>query len=108
VRGNEKRTTAGGGAVRRLFRQAAKVLSQLAPGRAPKKSSRRGGDTSQQFRRTAQKIMRSRARPAAACGTAVLWLADALDWLDLWHHTAPGAELSDEQQAEPNHLSPHP
>jgi hypothetical protein len=42
-----------------------------------------------------------------ACAGALLWLADTLDWLDLWH---PGA--GDELIGEPpaggpnNHLSP--
>lgn len=70
----------------------------------PKKSGRRrGGETRRgQFVRTATSI----ARPAEAGASAVLWLADTLDWLNLWQ--PGGTELTDDrsQTAPNNDLSP--
>jgi len=75
----------------------------------PKKSSRRrsGDDTGRHFTRAAKPITRLRPRPAQACGmVAMLWLADTLDWLDLWHPGVGEEELSGDQLAANNHLSP--
>jgi len=106
VRGSKKQTKAGfGGAVRRLFRQAVKALTRREPVPAPKKSTRRGGDTGRDFIRAAGRITRRRTRQAGA--TAMLWLSDTLDWLDLWHPTAGSSEPNDDHPASrPNHLSP--
>jgi hypothetical protein len=87
-----------------LFRQAGKALAarDLAP--APKKSGRRSGDDRRQFRRVARKILTSRV---AAYVGARLWLADTLDWLDLWQPTiGTGDELTDDLAESNNHLSP--
>jgi hypothetical protein len=72
----------------------------------PKKSSRRrgGDDTRRHFNRAANKTTRRRTRQAAI--SAMLWLADTLDWLDLWHPAAEsGSELTGDTSG-PNHLSP--
>jgi hypothetical protein len=70
----------------------------------PKKSGRRrnGEARGRQFTRTANRLTRLRARHVAA----LPWLADTLDWLNLWQ---PGdTELTDDlsQKAPNNHLSP--
>lgn len=77
------------------------------PAPAPRKSSRRGGDeTPRLFRKAAARLTRFRVRPATAAATALLWLSDTLDWLNLWH--PGGDELVDIPPQEPpnNHLSP--
>jgi hypothetical protein len=77
------------------------------PAPTPKKSSRRGGDdTSRRFTKAAARLTRSRVRPVRAAATAILWLSDTLDWLNLWH--PGGDELTDipPQETPNNHLSP--
>jgi hypothetical protein len=103
VRGSEQQPKAGiGGALRRLFRQTAKTLIGRDPAPAPKKSGRRRDDIGRRFTRAANRLTRLRA-PAAA---ALPWLADTLDWLNLWDFGGP--EFSDEgsQSGPNNHLSP--
>jgi hypothetical protein len=104
VRGSKQQAKAGvGGALRRLFRQAAKTVAGRDPAPAPKKSGRRrGDDTGQRFTRAANRLTRVRA-PAVA---ALPWLADTLDWLNLWHPGGP--EFTDDlsQGGPNNHLSP--
>jgi hypothetical protein len=83
VRGSKQQPKTGsGGAIRQLFRQAVKVLTGRdddAP--KPKKSSRRKGDDSaRRFTKTANCLTRLRERSF----TALPWLADTLDWLNLW------------------------
>lgn len=73
----------------------------------PKKSGRRSGDeTARQFRKWAARLTRVCTRPARAAASALLWLSDTLDWLNLWH--PGGDEVSDipPQEAPNNHLSP--
>jgi hypothetical protein len=109
VRGSKQQPKAGfGGAIRRLFRQAVKALTQRDPAPTPAKKSgrRRNGETrGPHFRRAANRLTRMRTRPAFA--PAMLWLAETLDWLDLWHPGA-GDELTGERDADRpnNHLSP--
>jgi hypothetical protein len=71
---------------------------------APKKSTRRRGDTGRRFAKVAARLTRSRMRPISAAGSALIWLTDTLDWLDLWQHN----DLTDEapQETHNNHLSP--
>lgn len=104
VRGSKQQPKAGSSAatIRHLFRQTLKALT--SPETAmPKKSRRRSGDdTTRRFIRTANRVTRLRTRAV----TAFPWLADTLDWLNLWQ---PGStELPDDlSQAPPNnHLSP--
>lgn len=74
---------------------------------APKKSSRRqeGETRGRQFRRVARRIMRRRLMPQPHGGGA-LWLADTLDWLDLWQ--PGGTEVTEELPPATvnDHLSP--
>ena len=105
MRGSKQQPKAGGsGAIRRLFRQAVKVLiGRETDAPMPKRSGRRSGDeTTRRFVRTANRLTRLRA-----CAVAALpWLADTLDWLTLWQ--PGGTELTDDlsQTAPNNHLSP--
>jgi hypothetical protein len=40
-------------------------------------------------------------------GATPPWLADALDWLNLWQPDAGGGDLADQPEVAPiNHLSP--
>jgi hypothetical protein len=105
VRGSKQQLKAGiGGAIRRLFRQAVKVLTgRETDVPMPKKSGRRTGDnTARRFTRTAHRLTRLRVRAAAA----LPWLVDTLDWLNLWQ--PGGADLTDDlsQDSPKNHLSP--
>jgi hypothetical protein len=89
-----------------LFRAIAKALTQREPAPPPPKKSgrRRNGETrGRQFTRAAKRL----TRPAQACASAILWLADTLDWLELWHPAA-GDELTGDPAAggPNNHLSP--
>jgi hypothetical protein len=73
----------------------------------PKKSGRRrsgDGSARQHFVRAAKRLTRLHVRPVSAAASALLWLADSLDWLDLWQHNTV---LDDQPQDTPNnHLSP--
>jgi hypothetical protein len=52
------------------------------------------------------KIVRLRERPAPFYAPAFLWLADTLDWLDLWSNAAADDFSEDHETTGPNHLSP--
>jgi hypothetical protein len=81
-----------------------KALTQRGPAPGSKKSRRRGGDdTARRFTRTAARLTRLRASRAAA---ALPWLADTLDWLNLWQPET-GEGLDNVPQEPPNNqLSP--
>jgi hypothetical protein len=112
VRGSEQQPKAGiGGAIRRLFRQAVKaVTGRKADAPRPKKAGRRGtgeDGAGRLFYRVAQRLTRSRVRPAYPAASALLWLADTLDWLDLWHPAGSIDPANDaSQEAINNDLSP--
>jgi hypothetical protein len=88
--------------LRRLFRRAAKIATGRDHAPTPKKSGRRGDDTGRRFTKAANRLTRLRA-PAVS---ALPWLADTLDWLNLWHPGGP--EFTDDvsQEGPNNHLSP--
>jgi hypothetical protein len=98
------------GQIRRLFRETVKALTRPEPEAPapPKKSGRRkeGETRGRQFRRVARRITRWRLLSQSDDG-ATLWLADTLDWLDLWHPTT-GSEIGGEEadNRPDNHLSP--
>ena len=107
VRGSKEQPKAGaGGTLRRLLRQAVKALVQRAPAAIPRKSRRRGGDdTARRFTRAAARLTRLRVR-AFRVAAALPWLADTLDWLNLWQPDA-GEWLDNLPQEPPNNqLSP--
>jgi hypothetical protein len=59
------------------------------------------------FRRAACRVTRRARRVPAPIEAAALYLADTLDWLNLWQGDL-GDELAHEHQDnDPNHLSPH-
>jgi hypothetical protein len=95
------------GVIRRLFRAIAKTLTrdEDAPP-PPKKSGRwRGGETRRaQFVKVAERLTPLRLRPINTAASALIWLTDTLDWLDLWQHH----ELTNDapQEMHNNHLSP--
>jgi hypothetical protein len=105
VRGSKQQPKAGiSGAIRRLFRQAVKVLTgRETDAPMPRRSGRRSGDdTARRFVRSAHRLTRLRVRGARA----LPWLVDTLDWLNLWQ--PGGADLTDDlsQDSLNNHLSP--
>jgi hypothetical protein len=88
--------------MRQLFRQAVKALAtRLIP--APKKSARRRSDErGRQFRRLAKRIVQRYATHSDVRS----WLADTLDWLELWQPSASDDLSGDAESAPNNHLSP--
>jgi len=83
----------------------------------PQPRRRRREDTGGEFRKLAKTITRrfsaSREfgkaalimRRAVRLPAAAMFLADTLDWLNLWHMPA-GGELDGDPDTAPNHLSP--
>jgi hypothetical protein len=69
---------------------------------APALKKSRRDDTGKRFAKAANRLTRLCA-PAAS---ALPWLADTLDWLNLWDYSGP--EFTDEisQGGPNNHLSP--
>lgn len=74
---------------------------------APEMKRKRREETGRAFRMTARKIMRRTVRlPAEAYARATAYLADTLDWLNLWHHN--DEQFTEEiQSAASDHLYPH-
>ena len=86
-----------------------KVITRRAEDDPPPPPRRRGGgDTRTVFPAAARKIMRRTARvPAQAYAAASAYLADTLDWLNLWHDDMDsGTELKDEIDVK-KYLSPN-
>jgi hypothetical protein len=83
-----------------LFRRASRELARRVTTPAPKPRRRRRDETRGAFRAAGTMILRQ-----IAALPAVMFLADTLDWLNLWHQDA-GDELTAEPS--PNHLSPQP
>ena len=68
---------------------------------------KRREDTGRAFRMTARKLMRRVARiPAEVYTRATGYLAETLDWLNLWHHHDEHF-AEDVQPAVNDHLYPH-
>ena len=104
VRGSKQQVKLGG-AIKRLFCGTARALTQRDPVPAPKKARRRRGETGQ-FRAAANRITSWRAWLPAATG-ALAYLADTLDWLQLWHPTIVDEDQDNQADSSPNHLFPH-
>jgi hypothetical protein len=105
-RRSENRTIPG--AVRELFRGVGKAIARRAEDDPPPPRRRGGGDTRTLFPAAARKIMRRTARvPGQAYAAASAYLADTLDWLNLWGDELDSdAELKGDIDAK-KHLSPH-
>lgn len=69
---------------------------------------KRRGEIGSAFRMAARKLVRrALGIPAAAYHRAALYLADTLDWLNLWHDN--GENLTEDTQTGPrDHLYPQP
>ena len=102
---SENRSTAGkAGVIGRLFRAIAKALTRHEDAPPPKKSGRGDETRRAQFVKVARRLTWLRLRPRNTAASALTWLTDTLDWLDLWQHN----ELTDDAPREMhnNHLSP--
>jgi hypothetical protein len=108
VRGSKQQTKPGlGAALKKLFRQVVKVVTgRDADAPAPKKASRRrsGEDGARLFKKAATRVTRQALRSVVRAFGAPPWLADTLDWLDLWQQNEPAVDPP--QEAPHNHLSP--
>lgn len=84
--------------IRQLFREVKKALTGKAPAPKPAQRRRRGEETRSAFRLAFQKIMRRIRPPATPPPPAEsLWLADTMDWMQLWHEEPnSGPEAYDE------------
>jgi hypothetical protein len=93
------------GAVKRLFREM-KIALTGKEEPAPDVKRKRRDETTRAFHMTARNLVRRTVRlPAKAYAKATAYLADTLDWLNLWHHHDPLAQ--DVQPAPTEHLYPH-
>ena len=110
---DEKANGTGGSlaaTIRQLFREAKAALTGITPDPQPPARRRDGEDTGRAaFTMAAGKLLRRAVRiPAEAYATATTYLADTLDWLNLWHHeTDSGDEFNEDQHSTPIHLYPH-
>ena len=93
------------GAIKQLFRDL-KIALTGKDEPAPEVKRKRRDETARGFRMTARKLVRRAVRlPARAHAKAIGYLADTLDWLNLWHHHDPIAQ--DVEPAPDEHLYPH-
>jgi len=111
VRGTVSRSknhTTGG--IRRLFRAAVKAVTRRAEEPAPEPRRRRSGETGKAFASAAKSALRRAVRiPANACATAAVYLADTLDWLNLWQDNAANDPwLDDDFSAKQDRNFPQP
>ena len=96
------------GIARRLseaWKSAAAALTRRAPRLSQPRRRRREGQ-GEGFLAAARAVLR-RALDLPAIDAAAMFLAETLDWLNLWNPDA--AELDgDQPDPVPNHLFPHP
>jgi hypothetical protein len=93
------------GAIKQLFRDV-KIALTGKDEPAPEVKRKRRDETTRAFRMTAGKLVRRAVRlPAKAYAKATAYLADTLDWLNLWydHDHIP----QDVEPAPTEHLYPH-
>jgi len=89
---------------RSWFRRAAGELAKRARP-PPQPRRRRREDAKGTFKLAAANVLR-RAAALPMLAEVAAFLADTLDWLNLWHHDDAGDELT--ADPSPNHLSPRP
>jgi hypothetical protein len=90
------------GAIKQLFRQLAKALT-LTPAQQRR---RRKDETQGGFKLAFHKIMRRIPRPETPpVEAARLWLADTLDWLQLWHEEPVTEPEPNNEPARPDALA---
>jgi hypothetical protein len=101
----EARTGTIAGAIKGLFKAAAKMLA--CPDDEPK-PSRKSGDTEKGFGMAAKAIMR-RVAETESYAAARGYLSDTLDWLNLWQDNAAHDHwLDDDFSAKQDRNFPHP
>jgi len=94
-------------ALRRQFRAVMKALTRAPEPRPQARRRRRTEETGRAFRMTARKLLRRAVRiPVEAYARATGYLADTLDWLNLWHH-GDQHFTEDVHHAPSDHLYPH-
>ena len=101
ARGSKQEPTSA--RLRTAWRSVARALTRPEPAALQPEKRRRREDTGRHFARVAKRLTRWRA-----FAPPLLWLADTLDWLNLWQ---PAADTGDEVTADHfdgpnNHLSP--
>jgi hypothetical protein len=70
----------------------------------PKTRRRRSGEDTRELFLHARHLATMRATPIS---TAIAYLADTLDWLQLWHHTTDcGNEAASSYNDTPNQFTP--
>jgi hypothetical protein len=97
------------GAIRGLFRQAVKAITRREADESPA-PRRRSGETDKAFVMAARATLRRAASiPRQAYATATAFLADTLDWLNLWQDNAASADQLDNETNNPdtNYTSLH-
>ena len=94
------------GEIRRLFRAAAKaVVERVADILQPKTRRRRSGEDTRELFPRAWRRAAAHKIPASHA-TATVYLADTLDWLQLWHPTTEfGGDPASSYNASPTHFS---
>lgn len=95
------------GTIKQLFRDLKNALTGKDDQPAPEVKRKRREETGRAFRMTARKLMRRTIRlPRQAFARATAYLADTLDWLNLWHHHDDIAEEIQPATTR-DHLYPH-
>jgi hypothetical protein len=87
-----------------MFRQAVKAITRRTEDEPRPQTRRRRGESDRAFRMTARAALRRVARPQAFA-SATAYLADTLDWLNLWANGNDDSELCDNSDAIRNDLS---
>jgi hypothetical protein len=114
-RGDDQATTETTGRVHRFaealkkqFRDLARMLTKPADAPEPKARRRRTGDAAE-FRKASEKILARAERLPAAAYAAVTFLSDTLDWLNPWHSEPDCTDEieADFQQTQQDHFSLH-
>jgi hypothetical protein len=97
------------GAIRGVFRAAVKAITRRDEDESPR-PRRRSGETDKAFIMAARATFRRAvAIPIEAYAAATAFLADTLDWLNLWQDNAESADQLDNETNNPdtNHTSLH-
>jgi hypothetical protein len=108
---SKARTSIGSAAaIRQLFRTVAKTaLRPIEEEPAPPR--RRSGETDKKaFRLAAKTVLRRVVQiPADAYAATTLYLAETLDWLNLWEANSlhDGGDLDSDNNTKQNYSSPH-
>jgi hypothetical protein len=101
------RSTAGrrpAGAIKAAFRQTVKAITRPKEEEPKPQTRRRRGDSDRALRMTARATLRRvPPLPPQAFATATAFLADTLDWLNLWHD-ADASEPDDNPDVYRNDL----